>query len=117
MTLSHPKSILILTCVVRPIDVPVYTCVSRYGLSEDFLAAWLESRDVDPSKVAVGTKWGYDYTAKWQVVTRPLVACLSTNTTVAGAVHIYPGRFLSIYPILVGLEWVRLRCRSARRTR
>jgi len=38
-----------------------------YGLSEDFLAAWLASRDVDPSKVAVGTKWGYDYTAKWQV--------------------------------------------------
>jgi hypothetical protein len=36
------------------------------------LAAWLESRDVDPSKVAVGTKWGYDYTAKWQVNEREI---------------------------------------------
>jgi len=40
----------------------------RYGLSEEFLAAWLESRDIDPLDVAVGTKWGYDYTAQWKVV-------------------------------------------------
>lgn len=41
---------------------------NRYGLSEEFLATWLESRDIDPLDVAVGTKWGYDYTAQWKVV-------------------------------------------------
>lgn len=50
----------------------------RYGLSEEFLAAWLESREIDPLEVAVGTKWGYDYTAQWQVgQTSPNSKCQS----------------------------------------
>ena len=36
-----------------------------YGRSEEFLAIWLES---NPQKlVTVGSKWGYTYTANWQV--------------------------------------------------
>lgn len=36
-----------------------------YGKSEDFLSAWLKQREV--SDVIVGSKWGYTYTADWQV--------------------------------------------------
>lgn len=36
-----------------------------YGKSEDFLSAWLKANQ--PQEVLVGTKWGYTYTADWQV--------------------------------------------------
>jgi aryl-alcohol dehydrogenase-like predicted oxidoreductase len=38
-----------------------------YGRAEEFLAAWLEARNVAPGTVAVGSKWGYVYTAGWRV--------------------------------------------------
>jgi aryl-alcohol dehydrogenase-like predicted oxidoreductase len=44
-----------------------YVDVARsYGLAEDFLASWLTAH---PSlvDVVVGSKWGYTYTADWQV--------------------------------------------------
>jgi len=37
-----------------------------YGRAEEFLSAWLHSRP-DPAEVHVGSKWGYTYTADWQV--------------------------------------------------
>ena len=37
-----------------------------YGRAEEFLAAWLSSRP-DVRDVVVGSKWGYTYTANWQV--------------------------------------------------
>lgn len=38
-----------------------------YGRAEDFLSTWLAARpDVAPA-VTVGSKWGYTYTADWQV--------------------------------------------------
>src|SRR4051794_35795879 len=40
-----------------------------YGRAEDFLGAWLADRD--PSDVVVGSKWGYVYTADWQVDADP----------------------------------------------
>jgi aryl-alcohol dehydrogenase-like predicted oxidoreductase len=36
-----------------------------YGRGEEFLGAWL--RDRDPDDVVVGSKWGYVYTAGWEV--------------------------------------------------
>jgi aryl-alcohol dehydrogenase-like predicted oxidoreductase len=39
-----------------------------YGRAEAFLASWLERRDVE---VTVGSKWGYTYTADWQVDADP----------------------------------------------
>jgi aryl-alcohol dehydrogenase-like predicted oxidoreductase len=36
-----------------------------YGRAEEFLAAWLDDRR--PTDVTVGSKWGYTYTAGWQV--------------------------------------------------
>lgn len=38
-----------------------------YGLAEEFLASWLEVRDIRPADVVVSSKWGYAYTAGWRV--------------------------------------------------
>jgi aryl-alcohol dehydrogenase-like predicted oxidoreductase len=40
-----------------------------YGRGEEFLGDWL--RDRDPHDVVVGSKWGYVYTADWQVDADP----------------------------------------------
>jgi aryl-alcohol dehydrogenase-like predicted oxidoreductase len=40
-----------------------------YGRAEEFLGAWL--RDRDPADVVVGSKWGYVYTADWEVDADP----------------------------------------------
>ena len=38
-----------------------------YGKAEEFLATWLNDRAIDPSDVTIASKWGYTYTADWQV--------------------------------------------------
>lgn len=38
-----------------------------YGRAEAFLGHWLRTRNVPPAAVTVGSKWGYTYTAAWQV--------------------------------------------------
>jgi len=40
-----------------------------YGRAEEFLGAWLSERN--PREVVVGSKWGYVYTADWQVDADP----------------------------------------------
>jgi aryl-alcohol dehydrogenase-like predicted oxidoreductase len=40
-----------------------------YGRAEEFLAAWLDERG--PADVVVGSKWGYVYTAGWEVAADP----------------------------------------------
>jgi aryl-alcohol dehydrogenase-like predicted oxidoreductase len=47
--------------------VRYFDAARSYGLAESFLASWLEARDVAPGDVAVGSKWGYTYTADWVV--------------------------------------------------
>src|SRR5215468_7463914 len=43
-----------------------YFDVARsYGRAEEFLAQWLDERQ--PRDVAVGSKWGYTYTAGWRL--------------------------------------------------
>lgn len=44
-----------------------YDAARSYGLAEEFLATWLKSRRIAPRLVTVGSKWGYTYTAGWQV--------------------------------------------------
>jgi aryl-alcohol dehydrogenase-like predicted oxidoreductase len=45
-----------------------YFDVARsYGLAETFLGAWLRSRRIPSDEIAVASKWGYTYTANWQV--------------------------------------------------
>lgn len=49
-----------------------YFDVARsYGRGEGFLASWLDGRGVEPGDVAVGSKWGYEYTAGWRVDADP----------------------------------------------
>jgi len=38
-----------------------------YGRAEAFLGSWLHQREFACSEVVVGSKWGYTYTADWQV--------------------------------------------------
>lgn len=38
-----------------------------YGQGESFLAEWLAERKLSRETVSVGSKWGYTYTADWQV--------------------------------------------------
>jgi len=44
-----------------------FDAARSYGRAEEFLASWLAARAVAPSDVMVGSKWGYAYTAGWQV--------------------------------------------------
>jgi aryl-alcohol dehydrogenase-like predicted oxidoreductase len=44
-----------------------FDAARSYGRAEDFLGSWLRSRDITATDVTVGSKWGYTYTADWQV--------------------------------------------------
>lgn len=47
--------------------VRYFDAARSYGCAEDFLLSWLENNHLEPGQVAVGSKWGYTYTADWQV--------------------------------------------------
>ena len=47
---------------VRYIDV-----ARSYGLAEQFLASWLDRRGLPDGALVVASKWGYRYTADWQI--------------------------------------------------
>lgn len=47
--------------------VRYFDAARSYGRAEQFLASWLQSRAVSPDEVTVGSKWGYTYTADWEV--------------------------------------------------
>jgi aryl-alcohol dehydrogenase-like predicted oxidoreductase len=44
-----------------------FDAARSYGRAELFLSSWLKSRSVAPDEVTVGSKWGYTYTAGWQI--------------------------------------------------
>jgi aryl-alcohol dehydrogenase-like predicted oxidoreductase len=47
--------------------VRYFDAARSYGRAEAFLASWLRKSDLSPGAVVVGSKWGYTYTADWQV--------------------------------------------------
>mmetsp|Transcript_41218 Transcript_41218/g.74521 ORF Transcript_41218/g.74521 Transcript_41218/m.74521 type:complete len:368 (-) Transcript_41218:64-1167(-) len=49
--------------------VRYFDCARSYGRSEEFLSGWLRERGLTRDAVVVGSKWGYRYTADWQVNT------------------------------------------------
>jgi aryl-alcohol dehydrogenase-like predicted oxidoreductase len=51
--------------------VRYFDAARSYGRAEEFLGSWLERRGVEPGSVSVGSKWGYTYTADWQVDADP----------------------------------------------
>lgn len=44
-----------------------FDAARSYGRAEAFLSSWLQSREIDPATVVIGSKWGYTYTAGWQI--------------------------------------------------
>jgi aryl-alcohol dehydrogenase-like predicted oxidoreductase len=44
-----------------------FDAARSYGRAEEFLGNWLRARAITPGAVTVGSKWGYTYTAGWQV--------------------------------------------------
>jgi aryl-alcohol dehydrogenase-like predicted oxidoreductase len=44
-----------------------FDAARSYGRAEEFLATWLAARQIAPSAVTIGSKWGYTYTAGWRV--------------------------------------------------
>ncbi|MFL7839385.1 MAG: aldo/keto reductase [Candidatus Promineifilaceae bacterium] len=49
------------------LGIRYFDAARSYGRAENFLASWLTFRDIDPQSVTVGSKWGYTYTADWNV--------------------------------------------------
>ncbi len=48
-----------------------FDAARSYGKAEVFLSSWLRKRQVEQTAVTVGSKWGYTYTADWQVSLPP----------------------------------------------
>jgi aryl-alcohol dehydrogenase-like predicted oxidoreductase len=49
------------------LGVRYFDAARSYGKAEKFLSTWLAKRQLPPGEVIVGSKWGYRYTANWQV--------------------------------------------------
>ncbi len=44
-----------------------FDAARSYGRAEQFLGTWLQARTIPLEAVTVGSKWGYTYTANWQI--------------------------------------------------
>lgn len=51
----------------RAAGITYVDAARSYGRAEEFLADWLRDRGVAPGELAVGSKWGYVYSADWRV--------------------------------------------------
>jgi aryl-alcohol dehydrogenase-like predicted oxidoreductase len=61
--------------------VRYFDAARSYGLAERFLGSWLTERGLAPGDTWVASKWGYTYTADWQVdADPPEVKDLSADT-------------------------------------
>ena len=49
------------------LGIRYFDAARSYGRAENYLASWLSSREIEPDSVTVGSKWGYTYTADWNV--------------------------------------------------
>ena len=51
--------------------VTYFDAARSYGRADEFLGSWLRLRGIGPGSVEVASKWGYQYTAGWQVDADP----------------------------------------------
>jgi aryl-alcohol dehydrogenase-like predicted oxidoreductase len=82
--------------------VRYFDAARSYGRAEEFLGSWLSRRGIAPGSVTVGSKWGYTYTANWQVdADPPEVKDLSVETfrRQLGETRSFLGDHLSLYQI------------------
>lgn len=49
------------------LGVRYFDAARSYGRAEAFLGSWFKERHIATDAVVVGSKWGYTYTANWQV--------------------------------------------------
>lgn len=49
------------------LGIRYFDAARSYGRAEEFLGSWLASRHIAAGEVTIGSKWGYIYTAGWQV--------------------------------------------------
>lgn len=47
--------------------IRVFDAARSYGRAEEFLGQWLARRSREPEELFISSKWGYTYTANWQV--------------------------------------------------
>lgn len=47
--------------------VRYFDAARSYGRAEAFLSSWLAQRQIASEEVVIGSKWGYTYTADWEV--------------------------------------------------
>ena len=47
--------------------VRYFDAARSYGRAETFLGRWLTLHEHEPDRITVGSKWGYTYTADWQL--------------------------------------------------
>lgn len=50
------------------LGIRYFDAAQSYGKAEEFLSSWLAKQAATPAQLAVGSKWGYTYTADWKVV-------------------------------------------------
>jgi len=82
--------------------VRYFDAARSYGRAEQFLGTWLEARQFTPASVAVGSKWGYTYTADWQVDTdihEVKEHSLSVLRRQLGETQSHLGEFLDLYQV------------------
>jgi aryl-alcohol dehydrogenase-like predicted oxidoreductase len=82
--------------------VRYFDAARSYGRAEAFLASWLESRGLAPGELTVASKWGYTYTADWQVDADPPEVkdlSLATFRRQLGETRELLGDHLSLYQI------------------
>jgi aryl-alcohol dehydrogenase-like predicted oxidoreductase len=83
-------------------DIRYFDAARSYGRAEEFLGSWLRAREVGPGAVTVASKWGYTYTAGWQVdADPPEVKDLSVGQLrrQLGETRALLGEWLSLYQI------------------
>ena len=44
-----------------------FDAARSYGRAELFLSSWLAERHIAPANITIGSKWGYTYTAGWNI--------------------------------------------------
>jgi aryl-alcohol dehydrogenase-like predicted oxidoreductase len=49
-------------------EIRYFDVARSYGLGERFLGHWLSERGLSPEEITVGSKWGYRYTANWNIM-------------------------------------------------
>lgn len=44
-----------------------FDAARSYGLAEEFLASWMDERQLPADAITIGSKWGYTYTGGWRL--------------------------------------------------